>query len=111
MNLVAGEFGFGIQSEALPAGKYWSRQVGMTYEMTKGHLKLLVKRRADYAIAYNADICRQKGLSTQYIIDLGYTPVDSMTYVDYKGCELTTIVYRRSEKYGSATAMDCRALL
>ena len=98
MNLHAGEFGFGIQSEALPAGRYWSKQVGMTYEMTKGHLELLIKRRADYVVAYNAAACRQKGLSTDYIISIGYTPVDSMTYVDYKGSERTTIVYRRSEK-------------
>ena len=98
MNLVAGEFGFGIQSEALPAGKYWSRQVGMTYEMMKGHLKLLVKRRADYVIAYSAEVCRLKGLSTEYIIGLGYIPVDSLTYVDYKGNKKTTIVYKRSER-------------
>ena len=95
MNLVAGEFGFGIQSEALPAGKYWSKQIGMTREMARGHRELLESGRADYIIAYDGDYSRQIGFTFEYMAEYGYTPVDSLTYVDYKGYKRTTIVYRK----------------
>ena len=98
MNLVAGEFGFGIQSEALPAGKYWSKQVGMTREMARGHQELLESGRADYVIAYSSENCRQIGLTTEYIRTFGYEAVDSLTYVDYKGHWRTTIIYEARGK-------------
>ena len=98
MNLVAGEFGFGIQSEALPAGKYWSKQVGMTREMARGHQELLESGRADYVIAYSSENSRQIGFTTEYIRTFGYEAVDSLTYVDYKGHWRTTIIYEARGK-------------
>ncbi len=98
MNLLAGEFGFGIQSETLPAGKYWSKQVGMTPKMMTSHKKLLKSGRADYVIAYNGSNCRQNGLSVEFIKSLGYMVVDSLTYVDYKGNVRKTIVYKKGER-------------
>jgi len=95
MTLFAGEFGFGMKAGALPAGKYWCRQVGSTPEMDREHLALLRSGRADYVVAYNAALCRSRGLSTELIRSYGYEPCDSLTYVDYKNHRRTTIVYRK----------------
>ena len=97
MNLCAGEFGFGMAAKALPAGKYWSKQVGMTPEMLKGHKDLLKSGRADYVIALDDVSCYRDGLTPQYIRSLGYEVCDSLVYVDYKRHQRTTLVYRKKK--------------
>ena len=96
MNLCAGEFGFGMQAKALPAGKYWSMQAGMTPEMKKGHKELLASKRADYVIAYDDLSCYREGMTPGYIRSLGYQVVDSLVYVDYKRHQRTTLVYKKA---------------
>lgn len=96
MNLCAGEFGFGMQSKALPAGKYWSVQAGMTPEMKKGHKELLASKHADYVIAYDDLSCYKEGMTPGYIRSLGYQVVDSLVYVDYKRHQRTTLVYKKA---------------
>jgi len=96
MTLLAGEFGFGMAAEALPAGRYWCQMYGATPEMLKGHIALLKSGRADYVIAYNADNCRRKGFTTDRMRRYGYEPCDSLTYINYKYLPLTTIIYKRA---------------
>lgn len=98
INLLAGEHGFGMEHETLPAGRYWSRQVDDTESMVRGHVGLVESGNADYIIAYDYQHCHRVGLTSEAIMSCGYTICDSLTYVDYKGKNVTTIVYRRSEK-------------
>ena len=44
------EFGYGVWAEALPAGKYWSRQTVMTQEMQHEHTELILSGKADFIV-------------------------------------------------------------
>jgi len=98
MNLLAGEYGFGTASEALPAGKYWASQVGSTEEMLQGHFELLQSGKADYVIAYNHDHCQSLGIGIDAMMSMGYAVCDSLTYVNYKGNRRTTVVYGKVKR-------------
>lgn len=72
------EFGYGVWAEALPAGKYWSRQTVMTQEMQHEHTALILSGKADFIVINQRfidqqfldypDIITQKALD-----DAGYT--------------------------------------
>ena len=59
INANDGEFGYGVMADALPAGKYWNRQTGMTDKMQHEHIALVLSGKADFIIINQRFIDRQ----------------------------------------------------
>lgn len=72
INAYEYEQGFGIQSESLPAGKYWARQNGMTSEMRKEHENLILSGTADFVIINKEIFDDDRLIKEQQLIDIGY---------------------------------------
>ena len=66
------EQGFGILSEALPAGKYWTCQNGITPEMLKQHEALLLSGKADFIFVKEEMLLDSSRIQKQKLIELGY---------------------------------------
>lgn len=66
------EHGFGILTGALPAGKYWVRQNGMTPEMMHEHEELILSGTADFIILNTEEISEKTSVQVLRLTDLGY---------------------------------------
>lgn len=73
VNAFWAETGLGTPSEALPAGRYWARQVGATESMSSGHKELIVSGKADFIIVYNRNKFENNlGMSQDVLQQKGY---------------------------------------
>lgn len=95
MYLYAGEWGYGIRAEALPAGKYWLYQYGSTPKMEQEHIELLKSGRADYVIVIYEDRCLEKGLTPEVIKSYGYETCYTRKHLEGIDHPTTTIYKRR----------------
>lgn len=95
LNLYGFEYGFGIEQETLPAGKYWSYQNGMTPDMEKGHLELLKNRVADFVIVYDERKCIKKGIKRDNIVDKGYKLCYEWDHISMSNKRVHTVVYQK----------------
>lgn len=98
LNLLAFEYGFGIEQETLPVGKYWSLQNGMTSEMKREHAELLTSRKADFIIAYDEKACKNFGFPRDVITRLGYERCYSHTHKNISNKKVTSTIYRKINK-------------
>ena len=72
VNAFTAEFGFGMPAEALPAGKYWTRQTGYSKEMKAEHKALILSGKADFIIVYESDLLCPGLVTLQELEDAGY---------------------------------------
>lgn len=73
VNAFWAETGLGTLAEALPAGRYWSRQVGATESMSAGHKALILSGEPDFVIVYNRDkFERNIGMNLDVLQQKGY---------------------------------------
>ena len=73
INAGAGESGFGILDNVLPAGKYWSQQYDATEEMRESHRALILSGTADYIIVrWYHSLEKRTGLTIGDIEQVGY---------------------------------------
>lgn len=72
LNAYDCEHGFGTPEGVLPAGKYWTRQTGMTREMMQEHNELILSGKADFIILYNYFFDQETALSPEEIVRSGY---------------------------------------
>lgn len=96
-NLLCFEFGFGIEQEALPVGKYWAKQNGMTEEMQEEHIALLFSREADFVIVYDEAFCNEQGFTRENIARLGYRLCYTHIHLNISEKEVTTSIYKKIE--------------
>lgn len=97
MFLYGCDYGYGLKSGALPAGKYWSYQKGTTPEMEAEHLRLLQEGLADYVIVNNKSYCYGRGFGPRQIRSYGYEKLCDKMYVDFMGQYATACIYRRKD--------------
>ena len=70
---VVFENGSGVLAEALPAGKYWSQQLGMPPKMFNEHRDLLLSGDADFIIISDeSKMNKDYHLTLQDFLDIGY---------------------------------------
>lgn len=72
VNAYEFEQGFGILSESMPAGKYWTKQNGMTSEMREEHEELILSGKADFIIINNEYDENSDFIKEEQLIDIGY---------------------------------------
>lgn len=89
------DYGYGVTNGAVPAGKYWTYQLGTTPEMEKEHLRPLREGTADYIIVNDYKRCIRKGFDEQRICSYGYRQRCSKIYVNYKGLRHENRIYKR----------------
>ena len=94
-NLLSFELGFGIEQKALPVGKYWGKQNGMTVEMQQEHVGLLFSKQADIVIVYDEEVCDEKGFTRSNISSLGYKLCYTHTHQSMWRKQVTTSVYKK----------------
>ena len=71
--VVVFENGSGVLAEALPAGKYWSQQLGMPPEMFQEHKELLLSGKSDFIIISDEKkMEKDYHISLQDFLDIGY---------------------------------------
>lgn len=95
MTLCYFENGYGLRHEALPAGKYWTSQFGMTKEMKSEHSKLMESGQADFVILNDETDCALKGWPPGRIIGCGYTRVLRYEYTNKRGDIARAAVYKK----------------
>lgn len=95
LNLMCFEHGFGIEQGALPVGKYWSKQTGMTVDMQREHVALLFSRQADFVIVYDEDDCNAAGFTRANISSLGYELSYSHNHLNMSNKQVTTSIYKK----------------
>ena len=72
VNAYEYELGYGILSESMPAGKYWTKQNGVTPEMMKEHEDLILSGKADFVII-NKDLFPDgRFITGRQLTDIGY---------------------------------------
>ena len=89
------DYGYGMQSDALPAGRYWTYQYGTTPEMEKLHVRPLVEGFAHYIVANDYYRCKKKGFTNQRICSYGYKMVCKATYYNHDGLFRENRIYKR----------------
>ena len=72
LNLYWNDDGFGLKHEALPAGRYWTRQLGSTPEMLKEHVSPIIKGKADIILVNDVWDAIRNGWFPGKIISYGY---------------------------------------
>lgn len=92
INLFSNERGFGLESEALPAGNRWTFQFG-TPEMKNEHIALLKSGKADFVIVDNEKKCNSKGFTCKVIESYGYQQVLRQKY----SARETAVIYRKKK--------------
>jgi hypothetical protein len=95
INLHGPEYGFGVEQESLPAGKYWTYQTGMTPAMAEEHKALLKSGSADFVVVGNEKICNGQGFTREVIESYGYRQVLQQNYVYYRNAKRTAAIYRK----------------
>lgn len=95
LNLLSFEYGFGIEQGALPVGKYWSKQNGMTVDMQREHVALLFECKADFVIAYDEKACNEAGFTRSNISSLGYELCYTHSHLNMSNKRVTTSIYKK----------------
>ena len=72
LNLFSHEYGFGMQANTLPAGRYWSYQMHSTPEMEERHKSIVEAGSADYIIFCSTKNESSKKVSSAEIEQCGY---------------------------------------
>lgn len=72
INVFSHEYGYGIESESLPACKYWANQNGATDRMIEEHLKSIMSCRADYLYIKSLSLLDKYDLSLEQLNCIGY---------------------------------------
>ena len=99
LNLYGFERGYGLPAEALPAGRYWSYQNGMTPEMEQGHLDILTRGLADFVIVEDMSRCfKEAGIGPHHLTECGYEHCMSWTTVNTSGTEMNFRLYRKRSR-------------
>lgn len=91
------DYGYGLASGALPAGKYWTYQLGMTPEMELEHVRPLLEGSADYIVVNDYQRCERKGFDDRRISSYGYTMVCMQPYYNHKGQLRENMIYKRRD--------------
>ena len=91
------DYGYGLPCDALPAGKYWSYQLGTTPEMEKEHLRPLLEGTADYIVINDYKTCQNKGFSHWRICSLGYQQLCSYRYTNFLNYRRENRIYKRED--------------
>ena len=92
INLFSWERGFGMESEALPAGQRWSFHTA-TPEMVDEHIALLKSGKADFVIVDIVKRCDAKGFTREVIESYGYQQVICQKY----SASETAAIYKRKK--------------
>jgi len=72
------DYGFGLASEPLPAGKYWMFQNGCSPQMTKEHKDLLYSGVADYVIMNKCAL--GEDVTTAELLEMNYQQCYECSY-------------------------------
>ena len=91
------DYGYGLACDALPAGKYWSYQLGTTPEMEQEHLRPLLEGTADYIVVNDYKRAQDKGFSHWRICSLGYRQLCNTKYFDFSNRHLENRIYQRED--------------
>ena len=95
LNLYYWDKGFGLYQEALPAGRYWTHQLGATPKMDKQHDLLMELKQADYVIVYDEMSASLFGCPPGKILSCGYTRCLRTTHVINNKKPVCSAVYKR----------------
>lgn len=98
LNLYGFERGYGLQVEALPAGRYWSYQNGMTPEMEQGHRDILIQGLADFVIVEDISRCFKAGIGPHNLREYGYEDCLNWTAMNAAGKELKFKLYKNTKR-------------
>jgi hypothetical protein len=98
MYLYGCDYGYGLASEAVPAGRYWSYQKGTTPKMEQEHLRPLLEGLADYVIVNDQNLCESKGYSTLRLHRLGYRRLCMKRYYSLQGVRRVGVIYERRDR-------------
>ena len=90
------DMGFGLREDALPAGRYWTWQLGSTPEMEQEHIKPMESGNADFIIVFNETNAIVKGWPPGRIISNGYTRVFQRKTKDFYGRETIIGVFKKN---------------
>ena len=72
VNAYGHEYGFGVPAGSLPAGKYWTKQNGMTEEMLDEHKALILSGKADFIILHESVLRREGCVTLEQLEEAGY---------------------------------------
>ena len=72
VNAYTHEYGFGVIAKALPAGKYWAGQAGMTDKMRQSHKDLILSGQADFIIIHQAALNHPDCVTEDQLAEAGY---------------------------------------
>lgn len=70
LNVFSYEYGYGITSNSLPAGKYWALQNGYSHEMWQEQVSIIYKKKADFLVFNSDKALKTIGIKT--LNKLGY---------------------------------------
>lgn len=72
VNAYGHELGYGVPAEALPAGKYWTKQTGITPQMLNEHNDLILSGTADFIIIHKSAFERIDCVTEEQLKSAGY---------------------------------------
>lgn len=72
------DYGFGIEQECLPAGKYYAQQLGTSPSMEQESVDLLISGKPDFVVLVRPEFCNSIGYTRQVIESYGYQQVLSL---------------------------------
>lgn len=99
LNLYGFERSYGLQVEALPAGRYWSYQNGMTPEMEQGHRQILTQGLADFVIVEDISRCFKAGIGPHNLREYGYEDCLNWKTLTASGREKNFKLYRKKKSF------------
>ena len=95
--LYSCDYGYGLPNEALPAGKYWTYQLGTTPEMEQEHLRPLLEGTADYIVVNDYARCQKNGFAHWRICSLGYVQLCNTSYYNFQNIRRENRIYKRED--------------
>ena len=104
--LYGADYGYGLASEALPAGRYWTYQYGSTRKMEADHVSLLTSGRADYVIVSDRARAKRHGFGQKKIREQGYHIVCSADYEALSGKRWIGDIYEHNRLNSNKTNDD-----
>ena len=72
INVFCSERGIGVVAKALPGGKYWAQQNGLTKEMLQREIDDILSGKADFLYLDHANKVNSHGLSMEKLEKAGY---------------------------------------
>lgn len=93
------DYGFGIEQECLPAGKYYAQQVGTTPSMEQESVDLLISGKPDFVVVVRPEFCNSIGYTRQVIESYGYQQVLSLDSIFCSNLQRykNVVLYRKKE--------------